>query len=42
MKWTDYNGNDHVTIEVIEIHKFALPDDVENLDFPNSSCSENK
>ena len=40
MKWTDYDGNEHeskVTIEVIEIHKFASPDDVADLDFPGTS-----
>ena len=31
-----------INIEVTEIHKFAKPDDVENLDFPSSTCSEDK
>ena len=41
MKWFDLDGNEHITVEVIEIHKFASPDDVKDLDFPNSG-SENK
>ena len=31
-----------VKIEVHEIHTFATPEDIENLDFPNSNCSEDK
>lgn len=34
MEWIDYNGNKHLIVEVIEIHKFASPDDVKDLDFP--------
>ena len=33
---------ENVKIEVHEIHTFATPDDIENLDFPNSKCSEDK
>lgn len=37
----EYKGNDTVKVEVTEVHTFAKPDEVNNLDFPNSS-SENK
>ena len=33
---------ENVKIEVHEIHTFATPEDIENLDFPNSKCSEDK
>lgn len=33
---------ENVKIEVHEIHTFATPEDIENLDFPNSNCSEDK
>ena len=39
MKWFDIRGRKHEVpdkVEVIVIHKFAAPDDVANLDFPNS------
>ena len=31
-----------VEIEIHEYHTFATPEDIENLDFPNSKCSEDK
>ena len=34
--------NDTVKIEITEHHTFAKPDDVEDLDFPNSKSSEDK
>ena len=36
-RYNEYFEEDKVTIEVIEIHKFASPDDVADLDFPGTS-----
>ena len=32
----------NIKIEVTENHTFAKPDDVNEIDFPNSNCSEDK
>lgn len=44
LNWWDaeYKGSHAVKIEIIEHHTFAKPDDVKNLDFPSSTCSEDK
>ena len=34
--------NNTVKVEITEHHTFAKPDDVEDLDFPNSESSEDK
>lgn len=39
MKWFDLSHKEHNApdkVELIVIHKFAAPDDVADLDFPNS------
>ena len=40
--WNDeFKGKTHaVKIDVTEIHTFATPDCVSNIDFPNSGCED--
>lgn len=42
LEFLDKCVQENVKIEIHEIHTFATPEDIENLDFPNSKCSEDK
>lgn len=36
----EYKGNDTVKVEVTEVHTFAKPDDVSDIDFPSVSSED--
>lgn len=36
----EYKGNDTVKVEVTEVHTFAKPDDVSDIDFPSLSSED--
>lgn len=36
----EYKGNDTVKVEITEVHTFAKPDDVADLDFPGVSSED--